>query len=60
MPRGKSKRCRDCKWFEHVRANWGYCFAPQEEIPSIGIVYLNEFGEDDCDCFQPRKDRKEK
>jgi len=66
MPRGKSNRCKDCEWFESVGVNWGNCLAPlpewlraNEDLNASGTVRIDEFGQDDCDCFQPRKDRKE-
>jgi len=67
MTQGKSKRCKDCEWFEQLGVRWGHCLAPlpkwvlaNEYLNTSGVVQIDDFGDNDCDCFQPRKDRKEK
>ncbi len=61
MPRGKSKRCKDCKWFESGGVNWGRCYAPLPVRLRVAklVTVPQYYANDDCEGFQPRKDRKE-
>jgi len=66
MSQAESKHCKNCKWFEQLGLRWGHCLAPlpewlraNEDLNTSGVVQIDDFGDDDCDCFQPRSGRKE-